>query len=277
MKKTILEARVFVSEYPSAHERTVKDYEIDIECTDNRLYTYNGQTYKLKSGDVIIKTPGAVVSSIGDQKSYILTLDFSQREHSSVYSRNIVGELQPLSDNELITSLPCVFHPRNPHLLFEIYEKLVQTPLLSSREASLLVDEIIYILNADLAHKEYHQEKRTNDVTHKVIDFMEKNLSKKITLDELAKVTNFEKSYFVRFFKKETGTTPFKMLSEMRLERASDLVVSTDMKINDIAESLGYNTLSFFISEYKKRFGLTPAAHRSNVYSSNIDVKKRVN
>jgi AraC-like DNA-binding protein len=206
-----------------------------------------------------------------------LTLDFSQREHSSVYSRNIVGELQPLSDNELITSLPCVFHPRNPHLLFEIYEKLVQTPLLSSKEAELLVDEIIYTLNADIAHKAYLQTKRTTDATHKVIDYMEKNLSKKITLDELAKVSNFEKSYFVRFFKKETGTTPFKMLSEMRLERASDLVVSTDIKIYDIAESLGYNTLSFFISEYKKRFGLTPSAHRSNVSSSNIDVKKRVN
>jgi len=276
MKKTILEARVFVSEYPSAHERTVKDYEIDIECTDNRLYTYNGQTYKLKSGDIIIKAPGAVVSSIGDQKSYILTLDFSQREHSTVYSRNIAGELQPLSDNELITALPCVFHPRNPYLLFEIYEKLVQTPLLSSLEAELLVDEIIYIINADLTHAAYLQAKRTNEVTHKVIDYMEKNLSKKITLDELAKVTNFEKSYFVRFFKKETGTTPFKMLSEMRLERASDLVVSTDMKINEIAESLGYNTLSFFISEYKKRFVLTPSAHRSNASSTNIDVKKRV-
>ena len=93
---------------------------------------------------------------------------------------------------------------------------------------------------------------------------MEKNLSKKITLDELASVTNFEKSYFIRFFKKETGTTPFKMLSEMRLERASDLVVATDIKINDIAESLGYSTLSFFISEYKKRFGMTPSFHRKN-------------
>ena len=276
MKKTILEARVFVSEYPSAHERTVKDYEIDIECTDNRSYTYNGQTYKLKSGDVIIKTPGAVVSSDGDQKSYILTLDFSAKKHFSVYSRNIAGDIQPLSDNELITALPCVFHPRNPYLLFEIYEKLVQTPLLSSLEAELLVDEIIYIINADLTHAAYLHAKRTNEVTHKVIDYMEKNLSKKITLDELAKVSNFEKSYFVRFFRKETGTTPFKMLSKMRLERASDLVVSTDMKINEIAEKLGYNTLSFFISEYKKRFGLTPSAHRSNVSSSNIDVKKRV-
>lgn len=264
MKKTILEARVFISDYPTAHERTVKDYEIDIECTDNRLYTYNGQTYKLKVGDILIKTPGSVVSSIGNQKSYILTLDFSSNEHSSVYSRNVPGKLQSITDNELIGSLPCVFHPRNPQLLFEIYEKLAQTPLISSNEAELLVDEIIYIINADIAHKAYLQAKRTNDITHRVIEYMEKNLSKKITLDELASVTNFEKSYFIRFFKKETGTTPFKMLSEMRLERASDLVVATDIKINDIAESLGYSTLSFFISEYKKRFGMTPSFHRKN-------------
>ena len=94
---------------------------------------------------------------------------------------------------------------------------------------------------------------------------MENNLSKHITLDELAAVSNFEKSYFIRFFKKESGTTPFKMLNEMRLERASDLIASTDMKICDIANSLGYNTTSFFISEYKKRFGITPACHRSQV------------
>ena len=266
MQKTILEARVFVSDCPTAHERIVKDYEIDIECTDNRLYMHNGKTYKLKAGDVLVKAPGDVVSSIGDQKSYILTLDFSSGECSSVYSRNIVGKLQPLSSNELISTLPCVFHPRNPYVLFEIYEKLIRTPLILSSEASLLVDEIIYTINAEVAHSEYLQHRRTNEITCKVISYMEKNIFKKITLDELSKVSNFEKSYFVRFFKKETGMTPFKMLSEMRLDRASDLIASTDMKIYDIAESLGYNTLSFFISEYKKRFGLTPSAHRKNTH-----------
>ena len=269
MQKTILEARVFVSDCPTAHERIVKDYEIDIECTDNRLYTHNGRTYKLKSGDVLIKAPGDIVSSIGYQKSYILTLDFSSGERSSVYSRNIVGKIQPLSNNELIFALPCVFHPRNPYVLFEIYEKLIRTPLLSSSEVGLLVDEIIYTINAEVTHSAYLEQKRTNDITYRVISYMEKNLFKKITLDELARVSNFEKSYFVRFFKKETGTTPFKMLNEMRLDRASDLIASTNMKIYDIAESLGYNTLSFFISEYKKRFGFTPSAHRKNIAMQN--------
>ena len=98
MRKTILEARVFVSSYPLAHERVVKDYEIDIECTDNRLYTHNGKSYKLRSGDVLIRTPGSVVSSIGNQKSYLLTLDFSEAKHSLPYSRNIGSKIQPLTN-----------------------------------------------------------------------------------------------------------------------------------------------------------------------------------
>ena len=52
------------------------------------------------------------------------------------------------------------------------------------------------------------------------------------------------------------------MLVEMRLDRASDLVFTTDMSISDIAAACGYATVSFFISEYKRRFGQTPEAHR---------------
>ena len=270
MQKTILEARVFVSDAPTAHERIVKDYEIDVECTDGREYTYNGETHRLNSGDVLFRSPGGTVSSCGKQKSYLLTLDFTAAPPPHVYSRNIAGPLQKLTDDPLITSLPAVLHPRNPYALSEIYERLIHTPQLCSREAELLVDELIFLLNAERTHKAYLQQKTTNDVIDKVIRFMESNLSRKITLEELAAVSNFEKSYFIRVFKKVTGTTPLKMLNGMRLERAGDLVVATDIKIQDIAADFGYNTLSFFIAEYKKRFGLTPAAHRKN----SLDLKK---
>ena len=55
-----------------------------------------------------------------------------------------------------------------------------------------------------------------------------------------------------RQFKKNTGKTPIKALIEMRIEKATDLVANTDIKICDIAAMCGYNTASFFISEYKK-------------------------
>lgn len=265
MKKIILEARIFNSSSAIARERLVKDYEIDIECSDDRIYTYNKKTFNLKRGDVLIRTPGGIVSSLGIQKSYILTLDFSSDKTQAVYSRNIPGNLQRPTNNELITALPCVIRPRNPYALFELYEKLTRTPIQSSEAALSLVDEIIYILNADVAHENYVRKKSRNTAIDKVINHMEKNLSAKITLDELASVSSLEKSYLIRLFKKETGSTPLKILTEMRLNRACDLLATTDMNIVEIASEVGYNTPSFFISEYKKLFGITPAMHRKNI------------
>lgn len=263
MNKNILEARLFVSSHTIARKRIVKDYEIDIECSDSRLYTYNNKSYELKRGDVLVRTPGGVVSSVGMQKSYILTLDFSCNEPPLVYSRNIPGRLQNQTDNELITALPPIIHPRNPNVLFKLFEKITKTQPSSAKSA--LVDEIIYMLNADLAHERYMQLKSPNDVVDLIIDYMEKNLSGKITLDNLAAVSKFEKSYLIRYFKKATGETPFSMLKEMRLNRACDLLSTTDIKVPAIALEVGYNSTSFFILEYKKRFGITPEAHRKDL------------
>ena len=129
----------------------------------------------------------------------------------------------------------------------------------------MLVDEIIFLLNADLAHEEFMRLNSHSSIIDKAIGYMEKNLSLKIALDELASIANLEKSYFIRLFKKETGRTPFKILNEMRLDRASDLLATTDMKVSEIASAVGFGTTSFFISEYKKRFGFTPREHRKNI------------
>ena len=265
MKKTILESRLFISQGSLSRKRTVKDYEIDIECADGREYTYNGITYKLKRGDVLVRTPGGTVSSRGFQRSYLLTLDFTDRKADSTYSRNIPGELQDIFDNELITSLEPVIHPRNSYALFEIYENLSLTLHLESDFALALVDEIIFTLNADIAHEKYLKKNKTDSTIDKIINYMEENIEKRIRLDDLARISNLEKSYLIRYFKSKTGTTPFNTLSIMRLNRASDLLLTTEMKISEIALAVGYNTTSFFISDYKKRFGITPSVHRKNI------------
>ena len=258
----ILEARRFFSLYYKAGERTVKDYEIDIERTDGRLYRYCGVEYTLSRGDVLFRTPGGTVSSVGAQESYILTLDFSEREHVGVYSRNIAGETQMTADNELICRLQPVIHPRDTGALLEIYRTLIGVPDRSSSAARSLVLEILHTLNAEISHLEYESVKPGTGAVDTVIAYMLRHLSEPLSLDALSEVARLEKSYFVRLFRKMTGKTPIEMLVEMRLDHACDLVATTDMKIFDIAIASGYRTPSFFISEYKKRFGFTPNKHR---------------
>ena len=264
MDFTVLEARRFTSDHGVRIGRVVKDYEIDLECSSERIYFYDGIKERcLHSGDVLVRCPHGIVSSIGAQDSYILTLDFSQRPKTEAYSRNIQGELQPFTGNELITRLEPIIHPTHTREIMAIYQKLTCLPNHNIPAAKELVTELIYTLNAEISRKNYDILIPEKNISTIVIEYIQENMERHISLDDLSKLVSLEKSYFLRLFRKETGKTPIETLIEMRLNKASDLIISTGLTIAEIADRCGYNTVSFFISEYKKRYGITPDAQRS--------------
>lgn len=261
MDFTVLEARRFTSDHGVRIGREVKDYEIDMECSSERIYFYDGiKERRLHCGDVLVRRPHGIVSSIGGQDSYILTLDFSKRAYTDVYSRNIGGVFQPFTENELVTRLEPIIHPIHAREIMSIYAKLICLSNHNSPAAKELVSELIYMLNAEVSRKNYELILPEKNISAAVIEYMHDNMDRHISLDELAKLVSLEKSYFLRLFRKETGKTPIDILIEMRLAKASDLISSTDLTVKEIADKCGYNTVSFFISEYKKRYGITPGA-----------------
>ena len=62
--------------------------------------------------------------------------------------------------------------------------------------------------------------------------------------------------------KKQAGKTPQQYVRELRLLRAYDLIQSTDLPFEDVANAVGYFSFSHFSTTFKERFGLTPAALR---------------
>ena len=263
MEFTILETRPFNSCDTYEAHREVKDYEIDIECINGRIYSYDNIYQRpLRRGDVLIRRPHGVVKSSGKQSTYLITLDFSQKVNPSNYTRNIPGEFQSAYRNELIDNLEPIIHPEDTGRVMDIYKTLMSLPNRNSQAAKELVRELIYLLNAELSRKRFERHKPANDVCSTVLDYMQKNIGKHINLDTISSLVHLEKSYFVRLFRKNTGKTPIEMLVSLRMDKASDLVANTDIKICDIASMCGYNTVSFFIAEYRKRFGTTPEAHR---------------
>lgn len=263
MNFKILEARLFDSVTSISAKRNVKDYEIDIELGNGRIYSYGDIFEKrLSYGDVLIRKPHGTVISRGKQNSYLLTLDFSDSSAPLNYTRNMPGPFQPVCKNELIENLEPLIHPVNVSSIKAIYKNLIALPVRNSPAGTELVSELIYTLNAEIARKNFELLKSDEEACNIAINYMQKNTGQHISLNELAKLVHLEKSYFVRLFRKTTGKTPIEMLISLRMDKASDLIANTDMKICDISEICGYNTTSFFISEYKKRYGMTPEAHR---------------
>jgi len=264
MDFSILEARKFVSPYTKCTKREVKDYEMDMECASGRIYSYDGiKEQRLSSGDILVRRPHGTVSSVGAQSTYLLTLDFSCKESTENYSRNISGSFQPLFENELISRLDSIIHPTYTKEISSIYSRLSCLLNLNSEIGKELVRELIYILNAEISKKNYENLTPPKSVAEQVISYMQENIGKRIALSDISAHLCLEKSYLSRVFRRETGKTPIETLIEMRLDKACDLIGSTDLSVNEIAFECGYTTVSFFISEYKKRYGATPEAHRN--------------
>ena len=69
-------------------------------------------------------------------------------------------------------------------------------------------------------------------------------------------------SYLGQIFQKEVGCSFTQYLSGKKIEMAKELILTTNMKINDIAKEVGYPDTSYFYRKFKQRYGVAPASLR---------------
>ena len=101
-----------------------------------------------------------------------------------------------------------------------------------------------------------------------VISYMEAHYcDPDISFESLAREVNFSVSYISALLKKRRGTSFIKMLTELRMEKAKELLADPSLKIIDIAEQLGYNDSYYFSHCFKKYVGVPPKEYRTGVRS----------
>ena len=83
-----------------------------------------------------------------------------------------------------------------------------------------------------------------------------------ISFESLAREVNFSASYISALLRKKLGTSFVKMLTDLRMEKAKELLTNPALKIVDIAEQLGYNDSYYFSHCFKKYTGVPPKEFR---------------
>ncbi|MEA4889140.1 MAG: AraC family transcriptional regulator [Clostridiaceae bacterium] len=97
-----------------------------------------------------------------------------------------------------------------------------------------------------------------------VINFIEQNYFRKITLDELSSITYLSTYYLLRLFKKYTGYTPGEYINKYRLDFSKKLLLEPELTIKQIALNLGFNTHSYFSKLFRQSTGLSPEQFRNS-------------
>lgn len=96
----------------------------------------------------------------------------------------------------------------------------------------------------------------------RAIDYIDGNYSEHISLGDIAKHVYLSHEYFSRLFKEEVGQNFSTYITTYRMEKAEYLLKSTDKKICEIANEVGYANTGYFSKTYKKYYDVSPEDDR---------------
>lgn len=100
-------------------------------------------------------------------------------------------------------------------------------------------------------------------VVEKVKRYCEANYSGEITLETIAGIAYMSKNYFCAYFKEYTSETFWNYLTRLRMEKAKEYLLNTELKVNTIASMVGYKNASHFGRTFRESFGCTPEEYRA--------------
>jgi AraC-like DNA-binding protein len=121
------------------------------------------------------------------------------------------------------------------------------------------------------APSNHHRKRHELDRLKLVIQYVHDNYAQKLSLDDMAALSNLSKYYFCRFFKACIGKSPVDYLHYYRLLQAEQLLSQTNLKVVDIAHEVGFNDLSSFTRLFHRQTGVTPTRYRGREGSAISD------
>ncbi len=99
-------------------------------------------------------------------------------------------------------------------------------------------------------------------VTLQIKRYVDEHFSEPLTLNDMARQYYVNAAYLSRAFKKETGINFNDYVRRLRMEKAIMLLRSTDRKIYEIAQLVGYDNVNYFMKKFQDDYGITPGAYR---------------
>ncbi len=234
----------------------------------------NGDLHEAHKGDLVIIRSNAIHSIFhpnnchGDY--YVL----------KITSQHMLDIFKGAEDNECLLSFlrikkddPIVFKSTElPDNIKNIWKTMIDE-YNSKREMMILAEKAYassFIISMYRDVLKYKCEKCDTyvkaDMISQIYDIMEYvnlNYSSNISAIDCAKKINLSYSHFAKLFRAVSGKSFKEYLTDIRMAKAKNILLATELSITDVALSCGYNSHAHFTAEFKKYYGKTPTDVRN--------------
>lgn len=261
----VLTSQEELKDKPIALMHAHKSYEIYYLVSGDVTYTISDKEYKIKPGSIVILNAYVLhkvnVNAGEDYERYVLECPFI-----NIPTYNGINPLNRFfNTNDFVHVIPPKFVETS-----NIVDRL--KTIVSEYDANdeynnhiLIANIINYVVEiAKLVGEEqkisYNFVKnveKNSDIINKIIQFINDNINKKISIDTIADEMNFCKSYIQHLFRDSIGVPISKYIIIQKMQTANFLL-EEGKTLKEVATELGYKYYPTFFSAYKKFFGFCP-------------------
>lgn len=262
------------TEYPYLAPHWHNEIELIFILKGNVTFCINSLPIHATSGDIIVINCNEIHSAdYYDKSLQILNFSFNLSMFQSIImDYTDINYIKPLIDglyriNNIITYETSKEYKIGKSLLHIAYLYTLDTPLHNFKLKSTLLMLICSFFEYDLVSLKAIDKKSFKhiDDIKIVLNYINKNYYKKLTLAELATLINYNKDYLSRIFKNHTGVSCFDYITNVRIAQAKNLLEHTDFSISKISSTVGYDSQSYFITRFKSIYSMSPKTFRKTL------------
>lgn len=264
----------YIEMFPLKHNY----YEIEYILSGTCELKIEEQTYILCCGDVAIIPPNVIYQAIPDGDSIMINLKIRRSTFDKVFINLLSGDtlISAYFSKTLFSKgyrSAMMIHCQNDEYLKHIFlsmfsqeseKKVFYQYMLEGMSVMLFT----YLIQNHSEHIEMSNRMiSNNERIIQITDYINSNY-RTVSLKEVADKFYISQSYLSAFIKKELGITFSELLREIKMSKASALLITTDFKIDDVCIYSGYEDTTQFIKTFKKYYGLSPKKYRKQAKDS---------
>ncbi len=209
-----------------------------------------GKCYELHAGEGFLILPGAVTTYTADRENpwYYCWVGCSGTDVPRIIQSCGISPEQP------------IFRFDSPDRMEHCVAALLDS--VGPEQNQFATTARLYDFFAAIAGSFDRQAGPKRSLLDNAIDYIARNYSYHITVEDIARYTGIDRSHLFRIFKKELGCSPQEYLLDYKLSRAALLLSQSTLSVTETMYSSGFADLPNFSKQFKKKFSCSPAQFR---------------
>lgn len=228
------------------------------------IYIVNGKGIFLTNGKEHVATEGNIVIYKPEEAQYY---SYSSKDSTEVYWIHFTGSGVKETLEQLGLYDNSIYYVGLENICIELFKKIIFEMQIKNEMFVQFSTAYFFEVLAHFSrmHKYIMQNNKTckDSNMQKVIQLMHSKYNRKLSVEDFAVQCNLSVYRFIHKFKLLTGMPPMSYFLKIRIDKAKELLLDSNLSINEIANVVGYDNSLYFSRVFKKETGISPTNYRN--------------